>query len=145
MRKYKNISKYCVNCGLILPILSFILFAGFMNYAASLNIANLENGDTLSYNNENIQDEYNYEYYIHIDDGVPSHALETNINSLHCIILNDIDDNYSRNSELTKPVSDDYSIKSDLDKSVRKYFINQLISQAKLPTEKALRFDILLI
>ena len=116
-----------------------------MNYAASLNLAGSGCVKTLSHTNENIQDEYNYEFYMNSGNDLTSHSLTTQDNSFRYFTLDDTDDNYFMNSKLIKIASNNCSIKPDLDNTVRKYFMRQLFLQAKLPTERALRSDILLI
>jgi len=145
MSKYKNISKFCTNCNLILSILILFLFCTFMSYSDSSNYAATENGKVFSSNNENIQDEYNYDYYMHSDNDSPSHTLATKKSSVHRIILNDTEDSFSINGELTKSISSDCTINLNLENTFIKYLIKQLTSQSNVPTERALRSDILLI
>ena len=114
-----------------------------MSYAASLNTEKSGSEKIFPSNNENIQDEYNYEFYSHSHDGVTSHTPVTGNSSSDSIILSDADDNYN-NSELAELTSCSYS-KTGLENVDRKYFIIQLVSKGKLPTEKALRSEILLI
>ncbi len=140
MRKYKNISKVCTNCNLILSTFGLLLFLIFMNCATPLNLHNSEYVKALSRNKENIQDEYNYEFYMNSAKDLASHLPTNPDNSFCCITINDSDENNS-----IKIASDNYSIEPDIDNTVKENFTKQLISQAKLPAERALRSDILLI
>ena len=142
MKKSSNILKSCFNCSISISILSVLFFSLFMSYAASLNTEKSGSEKIFPSNNENIQDEYNYEYYSHSHDGM-SHTPVTGNSSSDSIILSDADDNYN-NSELAELTSCSYS-KTGLENVDRKYFIIQLVSKGKLPTEKALRSEILLI
>lgn len=116
-----------------------------MNYAASLNLLNSGNEKTLISNNENIQDEYNYDFYMHSDKNVPSHTLTIDNNFSYYIILSDSDEYYYRINILGKSTSNQYYVETELKNLTRKYFVLQEISKTKLPTERALRSDVLLI
>ena len=145
MKKSNNILKHCFNCSISISILSVLFFTLFMSYAASLNTGKSDSEKRVSSNSENIQDEYNYEFYTHSGKGQPFHTLRVDKNNLLYITLDDPDKNFNRYSKLTKLVFDDHFAKTDFNNSARKYFILQVILKTEIPTEISLRSDVLLI
>ncbi len=145
MKTSYNILKICSHCSLILSLLSVLFFSLFMSFSAPLTIENSSIQKTISCNNENIHETNNIESSKTANSDLPGGDTRIDNNYLHCVTLMDFDDNFSRHSELTNQVCDNFSIKFDSNRLVSKYFIQQIISKAKLPTEKALRSDTLLI
>ena len=116
-----------------------------MSYAASLNTEKSDREKIASINNENIQDEYNYGFYMHSDRSQPFHSLRVDQNNLQYVTLDDPDKEFNKYSGLTKLVFDDYSAKSDFSSSAKEYFILYVNLKTEIPTKIALRSDVLLI
>jgi hypothetical protein len=143
MKKSSNILKNCFNCILILPILSVLFFALFMGYSASLNIENSTNERAISYISVNIQECGSFK--LSETANLPgSNPNIDNFNSNYFIFW-DLDDEFSSNSEHSKLLCDSLSTKSEHNGLTRNYFVIQLISKNILPTQRALRSDLLLI
>ena len=145
MKKSSNILKSCFNCILILPILSVLFFALFMGYATSLNIQNSTSERIVSYQNEDIQECGNFEFSETSNANLPVRNPNIDGLDIHYFISWDLDDEFNINSEKTNLLCGNHSTKSGLNRLARKYFVIQIISKNILPTQRALRSDILLI
>ena len=145
MKNSSSILKSCFNCIIILPILSVLFFALFMGYATSLNIENSTSERIISYENENIQECGNFEFFGTSNTNLPARNPNIDRLNFHYFISWDLDDEFYTNSEKTNLLCDNLSTKSGLKGLARKYFVTQIISNNILPTQRALRSDILLI
>jgi hypothetical protein len=145
MKKSSNILKNCFNCILILPIFSVLFFALFMGYSASLNIENSSSNKIISGGNENIKECGNIEFSETANSNLPVRNPNIDSQCIHYFIFWDLDDEFNNNNEHTKPLCDNLSTKAELNGLTRKYFVIQIISKNILPTQRALRSDVLLI
>ena len=145
MKNSSSKLKSCFNCIIILPILSVLFFALFMGYATSLNIENSTSERIISYENENIQEFGNFEFFGTSNTNLPARNPNIDRLNFHYFISWDLDDEFYTNSEKTNLLCDNLSTKSGLNGLARKYFVTQIISNNILPTQRALRSDILLI
>jgi hypothetical protein len=143
MKKSSNILKNCFNCILILPILSVLFFALFMGYSASLNIENSTSERVISYKSVNIQECGNFK--LSETANLPGSNPKIDYLNSNYFIFWDLDDEFSINSEHSNLLCDNLSTKSELNGLTRNYFVIQLISKNILPTQRALRSDVLLI
>ena len=116
-----------------------------MAYATSLNIKNSTSERIVSYENENIQECSNFEFSGTANANIPVRNPNIDSFNTHYFISWGLDDEFNINSEKTNLLCDNLSTKSKLNGLARTYFVIQLISKNILPTQRALRSDILLI
>jgi hypothetical protein len=129
----------------MLPILSVLFFALFMSYSASLNIENSTSEKIISCENENIKECGNFEFSKTANSNLPVHNPSIDSQGFHYYIFWDLDDEFANNYEHTKLLCDNLSTKSELNDLARQYFLIHIFPQNLLPTQKALRSEILLI
>lgn len=116
-----------------------------MGYATSLNIKNSTSERIVTYENENIQECSNVEFSGTANANLPIRTSNIDSLNIHYFISWDLDDEFNSNIEKTNLLCDNLSTKSGLNELARKYFVIQIISNDILPTQRALRSDILLI
>jgi hypothetical protein len=138
--KYGSLTKE-----LFLSAFSLVVLYMFMGFTATVEGLNNQGEKILTSNNETLQNEYNYDYFISNNVNLPAHSLKTENHYSHKFTLDNIDEISSSNRELTCTESDYYSVRFNLENSTRNIFNKQLIIDTKYPTDKALRSDILII
>ena len=136
MKKSINILKNCFNCSIFLSMLSVLFFTLFMTYSASLRIINsVERKAVFS----------NFDFRSITKKNLPSPDKDTHYIDEQCSLLNDYDKNINSDSGQSNSICDNLSTNLDQKILAKKYFIIQLISKEKSPTERTLRSEILLI
>jgi hypothetical protein len=116
-----------------------------MSYSASLNIENSTSNKIISGGNENIKECSNIEFSETAYPNLPERNPSIGSQCIHYFIFWDLDDEFNNNNEYSKLLCDNLLTKSELNGLTRKYFVIQINSKNILPTQRALRSDVLLI
>ena len=138
--KYGSLAKE-----LILSVLSLVVIYMFMGFTVSVKSVNNQGEKILTSNNETIQNEYNYDYFISGNVNLPARSLKTENHYSHMFTLDNMSENSGGNRKMAGNESDYYSVRFNLENSTKNILIKQLIPPTKLPTERTLRSVILLI
>ena len=116
-----------------------------MGYATSLNIENSTSIRIISFENENIQEGDNFKLSERANANLPVRNPNKESLDIQYFISWDLNDGFSTNSEQTNLLCDNLLTKSELNGLARKHFVIQIVPNEILPTQIALRSDILLI
>ena len=126
-------------------MLSVLFFTLFMTYSASLRIINSVERKAVFSNSENLRETDNFDFRSITKKNLPSPDKDTHYIDEQCSLLNDYDKDINSDSGQSNLICDNLSINLDQKILAKKYFIIQLISKEKSPTERTLRSEILLI
>ena len=145
MIRSKNILKNCFNCSIFLSILSVLFFTLFMTYSTSLRVVNSVERKVVFSNSEKLGEIDSFDFSSITKKNLPSPDQDTHYIDEQCSLLNDYDKDINSDSGQSNLICDNLSINLDQKILAKKYFIIQLISKEKSPTERTLRSEILLI
>ena len=126
-------------------MLSVLFFTLFMTYSASLRIINSVERKAVFSNSENLRETDNFDFRSITKKNLPSPDKDTHYIDEQCSLLNDYDKNINSDSGQSNSICDNLSTNLDQKILAKKYFIIQLISKEKSPTESTLRSEVLLI
>lgn len=140
--KYSSLTKE-----LTLSIFSLVVICLFMGFSFSTEGQGIQSGKIFTSSHVTFSDEYNCDYFTTGNPGSPLHSIKkTGHNNHKCTLDNFEEDlDISRGFPGTITVIDNNFVNFDSDKTTRNIFIKQLELETKVPTEKALRSDILII